>query len=99
MSWAKPYKEILRSGKQVTFRPRGNSMRPHIESGQQVTVSPYPDNETPAVGDIVLATVSGADYLHFVRAVRPGQVQIANARGFVNGWTSVSKVYGKVIEK
>ena len=94
MSWAHYYIKQLLEGKQVSFRPRGNSMLPKIKSGQLVTVTPLGEHELSA-GDIVLCRVSGRDYLHLVKAVRPdGQVQIGNNKGHINGWTSRSKVYG-----
>ncbi len=73
-------------------------MRPHIKSGQLVTVRPWLPDEAPAVGDIVLSRVRGADYLHFVQALRDQQVLIANAHGHQNGWTSRDRVYGKVVD-
>lgn len=71
-------------------------MRPHINSGDLVTVKPVSD-QLPTKGDIVLAKVGGNVYLHFVSAVgADGRFQIANASGFVNGWTTLKNVYGKV---
>lgn len=96
MSWASSYIPQLQAGHTVSFRPRGHSMRPHIKSGQLVTVEPFPEGAEPAVGDIVLSRVRGADYLHFVRAIREGQVLIGNAHGHENGWTGIAKVFGKV---
>lgn len=96
MSWAKSHIEQLMAGRTVSFRPRGHSMRPHIRSGQLVTVEPRAS--TPVVvGDIVLARVRGSDYLHLVAACREGQVLIANAHGHENGWTSTDRVFGRVI--
>lgn len=89
MSWANYYIQALKDGKTISFRPRGNSMKPHIKSGQLVTVEPItrPLKER----DIVLATVRGKQYLHFVQAIKTTgdktSYQIANASGFVNGWT------------
>lgn len=97
MSWAAPYILKLQQGQTVSFRPRGHSMRPHIQSGQLVTVQPFAKGQAPEVSDIVLARVRGADYLHFVQARRDNQVLIANAHGHQNGWTSLERVYGKVI--
>jgi len=96
VSWAAKYIEQLKNGKDVTFRPRGNSMRPHIESGNQVTLHPI-GVDLPVKGDIVLAKVGGNVYLHFVSAVgADGRYQIANASGFINGWTTLKNVYGRV---
>ena len=98
MSWATEHIRRLQEGETVQFRPRGNSMRGRIESGQLVTVEPC--NGSCVVGEIVLCKVRGNQYLHIVNAVRNNkgkvEVQIANNRGFVNGWTSRDNVYGRV---
>lgn len=96
MGWATRIIEKLQAGETVSFRPTGNSMTPHIKSGQLVTVTPYAAGEVPEPGSIVLAKVHGNQYLHFARSVQGCQVQIVNARGRVNGWTKFSNVYGKV---
>lgn len=94
--WATTYIERLKAGETVTFRPRGNSMTPHIASGQQVTVRPLREGE-PRKGDIVLVSMSArVHYLHFVRAREGDRVQIANARGRVNGWAHLDRVHGIV---
>lgn len=95
MSWASALIDRLQAGQTVKCRPRGHSMRPHIKSGQLVTLEPF-GARRPAVGDIVLARVRGADYLHFIRAVRDEQVLIGNAHGHDNGWTSRERVYGRL---
>lgn len=84
MSWATPYIQKLRKGETVKFRPRGNSMSGKVESGQLVTVEPL--SEEPEKGAIVLCRVKGNDYLHLVKARRPGQFLIGNNRGRINGW-------------
>lgn len=96
MSWATHYITQLQSGSSASFRPRGHSMRPHIRSGQLVTVVPLKEDEMPSPRDIVLCRVRGADYLHFVSAVRDRQALIANAHGHENGWTSREKIYGRL---
>lgn len=94
MSWATAYIAKLKAGETVSFRPRGNSMAGKVESGQLCTVAPVTDL---AVGDIVLCKVAGNQYLHLVKALRPGQVQIGNNKGFINGWTSTANVFGKLV--
>lgn len=83
------------AGETVDFRPTGSSMVPLIRSRELVTVAPV-DPATVVPGDIVLARVAGAVYLHLVSAIDParGRVQISNNRGRVNGWTGYAKVYG-----
>ena len=80
MGWASAYIARLRDGETVRFRPRGNSMRGKIESGQLCTVEPV-DPATLAVGDIVLCKVNGKHYLHLVKAVQGKRFPIGNTRG------------------
>jgi hypothetical protein len=82
-------------GATVEFRPTGTSMVPLIRSRQLVTVAPV-ELARLEVGDIVLARVAGATYLHLVSAIEAGtgRVQISNNHGRVNGWTSGQRVYG-----
>ena len=86
-------------GATVEFRPTGSSMVPLIRSRQRVLVAPV-DASRLAVGDIVLARVSGTVYLHLVSAVEPARrrVQISNNRGRVNGWTGYDRVFGICLE-
>jgi len=92
MAWADAYIARLKSGETVSFRPRGNSMTGKIESGQLVTVAPL--TARLKRGDIVLCKVAGSQYLHLVNAVQEDRVQIANNRGRINGWTSLTNVFG-----
>lgn len=96
MSWALPYIEKLKSSETVQFRPRGNSMQPRINSGDQVTVSSKIDEL--AVGDIVLCKVKGRHYLHLIKAMESDRFQIGNNRGFINGWISKNAIFGKVTQ-
>lgn len=95
MGWAKIWIEKLKNGETVSFRPRGNSMSPRIESGQLVTVQPIQDFE---VGDIVLCKVGGCEYLHLIKAIQGNRVQIGNNKGKINGWTTINQIYGKCIK-
>ena len=96
MGWATGYIERLRAGETVSFRPRGHSMAPKIESGQLCTVTPV-DPATIAVGDIVLCKVRGSEYLHLVKAIQDGRFQIGNNRGFINGWISANAIFGRLV--
>lgn len=96
MSWAKYAKEALARGETVQIRPKGNSMRGKINSGDLVTVSPC-NPERVAPGDIVLVRVSGRDYLHLVSARDGDRVQISNNHGHVNGWVNQSAIRGIVV--
>jgi hypothetical protein len=98
MGWATEHIKKLLNGETVSFRPRGNSMRGKIESGELCTVSPINDMEIK-VDDIVLCKVSGREYLHLVKAVQNNRYQIGNNRGGINGWISKNSIYGILISK
>lgn len=96
MSWATQYIERLKRGETVQFRPRGNSMRGRIESGQLVTVAP---TLAVAVGDVVLCKCNGKHWLHLVKAIDPRHgFQIGNSKGHINGWTTRDNIFGVVVE-
>ena len=94
MGWATHYIAQLKAGETVQFRPRGDSMRGKIDSGQLCTVEPV-DAASLQVGDIVLCKVRGAEYLHLVKAIKGNQFQIGNNRGGINGWILANAVFGK----
>jgi len=97
MGWAAGHIAKLQAGQTVSFRPRGQSMSPRIESGQLCTVEPV-DPEAVRAGDIVLCKVRGAEYLHFVKAVQDGRFQIGNNRGHINGWIGASGIFGRLVK-
>lgn len=97
MGWASGHIARLQRGETVSFRPRGNSMKGKIESGQLCTVAPV-DSAPLAVGDIVLCRVHGADYLHVVKAIQGGRFQIGNNRGRINGWIGASGIFGRCMK-
>ena len=87
--------ERLLRGEVVRFRPRGNSMSPRVESGEEVEV--FPCGGSAEVGDVVFCRVRGRYLLHLVTAVFPdGRYQISNNRGHVNGATK--QILGKLME-
>ena len=92
MSWATEYIDKLKKGEKVQFRPFGNSMKGHIESGQLVQVSPV--NRTILVDNIVLCKVGKYQYLHLVKAIKNDKYQIGNASGYINGWIGKDDIYG-----
>ena len=96
MSWATHYIQQLKEGRTVSFRPRGNSMRGKIESGQLCTVEPV-TADSLQVGDIVLCKVNGRQYLHLVKAIDGARFLIGNNRGRTNGWIGPSGIYGRCI--
>jgi hypothetical protein len=77
------------------YKEGGNSMTPRIKSREPVNLAP-PDHAKLEVGDMVFCKVSGNFYTHLISAVKPGQFQISNNHGHVNGWTTWDKVYGIV---
>lgn len=97
MGWATGHITNLRAGRTVSFRPRGNSMSPRIESGQLCTVEPVnPTDLRP--GDIVLCKVRGTEYLHIVKAIQDGRFQIGNNRGHINGWIGANSIFGRLVK-
>jgi hypothetical protein len=94
MGWASEYIARLKEGAIVQFRPRGNSMKGKIESGQLCTVEPV-DPASLKVGDIVLCKVNGKHYLHLVKAVQGKRFQIGNNRGRINGWIGENAIFGR----
>ena len=93
MSWANHYIEKLKDGETVQFRPRGNSMKGKIESGQLVTVVPV-NGKSLQKGDIVLCKVNGSQYLHLIKAIQGERFQIGNNIGRINGWITQNSIYG-----
>jgi hypothetical protein len=96
VSWATQYIQQLREGRTVSFRPRGNSMRGKMESGQLRTVEPVA-TEALQVGGIVLCKVNGRQYLHLVKAIDGNRFLIGNNRGRTNGWIGPAGIYGRCI--
>ena len=93
MNW-QLHVENLGKGEEVSFRPKGNSMRPKIESGQKVTVSP--DVSNIVIGDIVFCKVKGNFYIHLVKSIDGDRYLIGNNKAGINGWTR--SIFGKVIK-
>lgn len=77
------------------YKEGGNSMTPRIKSREPVDLAP-PDHSKLEVGDMVFCRVGGSFYTHLISAVKPGQFQISNNHGRVNGWTTWDKVFGIV---
>ena len=96
MGWATGHIARLQKGETVSFRPRGNSMVPKINSGDLCTVAPAEPSGLQ-VGDIVLCRVKGSEYLHLVKAIQDGRYQIGNNRGRINGWIGPHSIFGKLI--
>ncbi|MEP7317581.1 MAG: hypothetical protein ABI921_02535 [Panacibacter sp.] len=93
MSWATHYIEKLKNGDTVQFRPRGNSMKGKIASGQLVTIEPVGDRKLK-VNDVVLCKVNGSQYLHLIKAIQGDRYQIGNNIGRINGWITQNGIFG-----
>lgn len=98
MSWACNYIKQLNDGQTIRFRPRGNSMKGKINSGDLCTVEPLKDDSILKKNDIVLCSVNGNDYLHLVKSIKGNQYKIANNKGFINGTISRNNIFGKCIK-
>ena len=97
MGWATKYIEKLKSNEEVSFRPRGGSMKGKIESGQLCTVAPVKEEDIKK-GDIVLCKVNGNEYLHLIKSVQGKRYQIGNNLGRINGWITLNCIYGKLVK-
>lgn len=100
MSWAKNHIEKLQKGETVSFRPKGHSMKPKINSGDLVTVEP--DLKDLAEDDIVLCKVKGTHYLHLIKGEKTVKDKklylIGNNKGGINGWVGLNCIFGRVTE-
>lgn len=96
MGWASRYIARLALGEVVSFRPQGQSMAGRVESGSLCTVEPI-DVSRLVVGDVVLCTVRGRQFLHLVKAIRDGRFQIGNNHGHVNGWVTGDGIHGRLV--
>lgn len=69
-----------------------------VNDGDLVTVVPVNEETELKAGDIVLCRVSGSEYLHLIKAIgADGRFQIGNNKGGINGWTSRSSVFGRLV--
>jgi hypothetical protein len=98
MGWATHYIAKLNSGETVKFRPRGNSMKGKINSGNLCTVEPLKPETLLKVGDIVLCKVKGHQYIHLIKAIDGKRYLIGNNTGRINGWISINSIFGKCVK-
>ena len=71
-------------------------MRGKVASGALCTVEPVSDAPKLLVGDVVLCTVRGAQYLHLIKAIRDDQFLIGNNVGGINGWITMASIHGRL---
>lgn len=98
MGWASNYIASLKAHQSIRMRPRGHSMSGRIESGQLVTIEPVIDFKLLSVGDIVLCSVNGHQYLHLIKAIKDNRFLIGNNKGGTNGWCGENQIYGKCVK-
>ena len=95
------YISRLRAGETVSFRESGNSMNPRIKHRQKCTYSPVTDHTDVEVGDAVFCKVGSNYFTHLVKAKSSEhdtfKYLIGNNHGRINGWTTLDRIYGKVI--
>lgn len=88
----------LQNGKKARIKPRGNSMKGKVESGDIVQLEPC-KSEDLSSGDVVLVKVNGHVYLHLIKAIKQEKdklrFQIGNNVGGINGWVGPNAIYGK----
>lgn len=89
----------LKAGEVIQFRPRGNSMKPKINSGNLVTISPDVSELKP--DDMVFCKVKGRFYVHLIQSISQKmggrRFQIGNNKGHTNGTIGEQAVFGKVV--
>lgn len=93
------YVKKLQSGEAVQFRPKGNSMKPRINSGELITVIPITPDVILADNDVVLCRVSGNYYVHLIKAIKDvpeKRYLIGNNKKWINGWIGINNIFGKV---
>jgi hypothetical protein len=71
-------------------------MSPKIRSGELCTVEPIAAAAVLDVGQVVLCTVRGKQYLHLISAVDADRFMIGNNRGHINGWIRRGAIHGRL---
>ena len=94
MNWEYHVKQLSK-GNSVSFKPRGNSMTPRINSGDLILISPWKKGDVEK-GDIVFCRVKGNYYVHLIKATKGDRFLIGNNRGKLNGWINKRQIFGKV---
>ena len=99
MSKASFIAKLLQEGQRIErYKEAGNSMLPIIKSNQPVTLEPITEEIELCKNDIVFCRVRGNYYTHKISKIKGKQYQISNNHGFVNGWISKDKIFGKVVK-
>lgn len=90
---------LLRDGQTIErYKEAGNSMLPLIKSNQPVMLEPVSSETKLEIDDIVFCKVKGNYYTHKITGIKGKQYQISNNHGFVNGWITRDKIFGKVVK-
>jgi len=94
MKWLKPHADTLAGAGTATFRFIDNSMRPDIQSGQEVVVDPV-DPATVVVDDFIICRQQRGDFFYKVLALGTGKCKVGSARRTA-GWVQNSEILGKL---
>lgn len=99
MSKASYIASQLQDGKRIEkYKEAGNSMLPKLKGNQPVTLEPVNAQTELKVGNIVFCKVKGNYYTHLISKIKGNPYQISNNHGYVNGWVTRNKIFGKVIK-
>jgi len=97
MSWIKTALHELAANRPIQVRVIGGSMRPRIDDGEVVTISPVNTSEIE-VDDIVLVRIRRNQFLiHRVVEIDHGRYLIGNNLGKTDGWVTSDAIHGKVV--
>jgi hypothetical protein len=72
-------------------------MKGRVADRALVTVEPIADGSAIEVGDVVLCSVHGNQYLHLVKARNGERLLIGNNVGGTNGWIGPNQLFGKLV--
>jgi phage repressor protein C with HTH and peptisase S24 domain len=88
----------LAAGRTIAVPADGTSMRPRIEPGQIIHISPVQPS-TVLVDDIVLVRWKRGTFIaHLVMDIRDGRYLIGNTWGKKNGWVEADDILGIVTD-
>ena len=94
----------LQAGESVAYKSGGNSLAPHVQSGDLCEYTPVREDADVNVGDIAFCQVNPTQryFAHAVmnktydEEVQAWYYSIGNALGWENGWCWIENIYGKL---
>ena len=96
-SFAEAVQQLI-EGQPIRLVATGTSMRPRIESGKVLTISPV-DPSAVRVDDIVLVKwKKGRLLAHLVMEIRNHRFKIGNTWGKTNGWVDAEAILGRATD-